>query len=48
MRIAITGATGFIGRYIVARLVEQGHRLRTTEYGFKTIYLYPPYQGFFN
>jgi len=28
MRIALTGATGFIGRYLVAHLVEQGHRLR--------------------
>jgi nucleoside-diphosphate-sugar epimerase len=28
MRIAITGATGFLGRYIVARLSEAGHRLR--------------------
>ena len=25
MRIAITGATGFLGRYIVAHLTEQGH-----------------------
>ncbi|HBI41936.1 MAG TPA: NAD(P)-dependent oxidoreductase [Planctomycetales bacterium] len=28
MRIAVTGATGFLGRYIVARLTEAGHRLR--------------------
>jgi nucleoside-diphosphate-sugar epimerase len=28
MRIAITGATGFLGRYIVRHLVEQGHSLR--------------------
>jgi nucleoside-diphosphate-sugar epimerase len=28
MRIAITGATGFLGRYIVSRLAEAGHRLR--------------------
>ena len=28
MRIAVTGATGFLGRYIVARLAEAGHRLR--------------------
>ena len=28
MRIAVTGATGFLGRYIVARLAAAGHRLR--------------------
>ena len=28
MRIALTGATGFIGRYIAAHLAEQGHGLR--------------------
>ena len=28
MRIALTGATGFIGRYIAAHLAAQGHRLR--------------------
>lgn len=28
MRVALTGTTGFIGRYIVAHLAEQGHRLR--------------------
>lgn len=28
MRIAVTGATGFLGRYIVARLTEAGHSLR--------------------
>src|SRR6266852_4378806 len=28
MRIAITGATGFLGRYIVRRLVAAGHELR--------------------
>lgn len=28
MQIAVTGATGFVGRYIVAELVGQGHRLR--------------------
>lgn len=28
MKIAVTGATGFIGRYIVRRLAEAGHRLR--------------------
>ena len=27
MRIALTGATGFIGRYIAHELVEQGHQL---------------------
>ena len=28
MRIALTGATGFIGRYIATHLVTQGHQLR--------------------
>ncbi len=28
MRIALTGATGFIGRYIAEHLVAQGHQLR--------------------
>lgn len=28
MRVAMTGATGFIGRYIVNHLAGQGHRLR--------------------
>jgi nucleoside-diphosphate-sugar epimerase len=28
MQIALTGATGFIGRYIAAELIGQGHRLR--------------------
>src|SRR5438128_1830056 len=28
MRIAITGATGFLGRYIVRQLAIAGHRLR--------------------
>ena len=28
MKIALTGATGFIGRYIVKQLIQQGHELR--------------------
>ena len=28
MRIAVTGATGFVGRYIANHLAEQGHQLR--------------------
>src|SRR5436305_2273483 len=28
MRIAITGATGFLGRYLVRHLAGAGHRLR--------------------
>ena len=28
MRILITGATGFVGRPLVARLLEQGHAVR--------------------
>jgi len=28
MRIAVTGATGFLGRYLVRRLAAAGHRLR--------------------
>jgi nucleoside-diphosphate-sugar epimerase len=28
MRVALTGVTGFIGRYIVKHLLEQGHTLR--------------------
>ncbi len=28
MRVAVTGATGFIGRYIATHLAEQGHQLR--------------------
>jgi len=28
MRVALTGATGFIGRYIAAHLAQQGHQLR--------------------
>ena len=28
MRVALTGATGFIGRYISTHLAEQGHQLR--------------------
>src|SRR5438105_2712161 len=28
MRIAVTGATGFLGRYVVERLLQAGHHLR--------------------
>src|SRR5438105_9138220 len=28
MRVAITGATGFLGRYLVRRLAGDGHQLR--------------------
>lgn len=28
MRIGLTGGTGFLGRYIIAHLLEQGHELR--------------------
>src|SRR5438046_2593445 len=28
MRIALTGATGFLGRYLVRHLADTGHRLR--------------------
>ena len=28
MRIAVTGATGFVGRYLMRRLVAAGHQLR--------------------
>src|SRR5205085_7199437 len=28
MRIAVTGATGFLGRYLVRRLAAAGHQLR--------------------
>ncbi len=28
MKIAVTGATGFLGRYIVQRLAGAGHRMR--------------------
>src|SRR5688572_27345008 len=29
MRIAVTGATGFLGRYLVGQLVQSGHLLRS-------------------
>jgi len=28
MKIALTGATGFVGRYLVRQLLEAGHQLR--------------------
>ncbi len=28
MRIAVTGATGFLGRYLIRELVAAGHRCR--------------------
>ena len=28
MKIAVTGATGFLGRYIVSHLADIGYRLR--------------------
>ena len=28
MRVALTGATGFLGRYLVWHLLEQGHSCR--------------------
>lgn len=32
-RILVTGGTGFIGRYVVARLVSAGHRPTVTQFG---------------
>ena len=28
MRLLVTGANGFLGRYVVARLLERGHYVR--------------------
>ncbi len=32
-RVLVTGGTGFIGRYVIARLVASGHRPMVTQFG---------------
>jgi nucleoside-diphosphate-sugar epimerase len=31
MKVLVTGSTGYIGRFVVQRLVEAGHTLRTLD-----------------